>query len=114
MRSYFSAWFVRFTRRKEDVTLMQSPAPREKVSSIDVGPETIPCSSENFDRFMGPLLSCETAETAILLQFQAVVLFGGDVTHPPALDLHHPANTSATDETPKTMATPFLLILLTD
>ena len=25
------------------------------------------CSSENFDRFMGPLLSCETAEAASLL-----------------------------------------------
>jgi hypothetical protein len=25
--------------------------------------------------------------------------------HPPALDLHHLANTSAPDETPKTMAT---------
>src|SRR5712692_4454709 len=39
------------------------------------------CSSENFDRFIGPLLSCETAEAAILLQFQAAVVFGGDVTH---------------------------------
>ena len=27
--------------------------------------------------------------------------------HPPALDLHHSANTSATDETPKKMATLF-------
>ena len=25
------------------------------------------CSSEKFDRFMGPLISCETAEAAILL-----------------------------------------------
>jgi hypothetical protein len=38
------------------------------------------CSSENFDHFMGPLLSCETAEAAILLQFQAPVVFGEDVT----------------------------------
>jgi hypothetical protein len=29
---------------------------------------------------MGPLLSCETAEAAILLQFQAAIVFGGDVT----------------------------------
>jgi len=79
MRSYFSAWFVRFTRRKEDVTLMQGPAPREKVSSIDVGPGTRPCSSENFDRFMGPLLSCETAEAVIVLHFQAAVIFREDV-----------------------------------
>src|SRR5438874_6351149 len=37
------------------------------------------CSSENFDRFIGPLLSYETAEAGILLQFYAVVVFGGDV-----------------------------------
>jgi uncharacterized protein YdiU (UPF0061 family) len=29
---------------------------------------------------MGPLLSCETAEAAILLQFQAAVVFREDVT----------------------------------
>ena len=38
------------------------------------------CSSENVDRFIGPLLSYGTAEAAILLQFQAAVVFGGDVS----------------------------------
>jgi hypothetical protein len=38
------------------------------------------CSSENFDRFIGPLLSCETAEAASLLQFKAAVVFREDVT----------------------------------
>ena len=37
------------------------------------------CSSENFDRFMGPLLSSRTAEADILLQFQSAVVFLGDV-----------------------------------
>ena len=38
------------------------------------------CSSENFDRFMGPLLLSRTAETVILLSFYAAVVFRGDVT----------------------------------
>jgi hypothetical protein len=76
---------------------MHGPAPREKVSSIDVGPGpgTRPYSSENFDRFIGPLLSCETTEAAILLQlpqFQAAVGIRGDVNigrlHPPYLAFH--------------------------
>jgi hypothetical protein len=71
---------------------MHGPAPRGKVSNIDVGPGTRPYSSENFDRFMGPLLSCETAKAAILLQFQAAVGFRGDVNvgrlHPLYLAFH--------------------------
>jgi len=38
------------------------------------------CSSENFERFIGPFLSGWTVEGATLLQFWAVVVFGGDVT----------------------------------
>jgi hypothetical protein len=38
------------------------------------------CSSENFDRFIGSLLSCETAEARILPQFQPAVVFRGDVS----------------------------------
>ena len=30
------------------------------------------CSSENFDRFIGPLFSCETTEAAIVLKFRNV------------------------------------------
>ena len=34
------------------------------------------CFSENFHRFIGPLLSLRIAEAAIVLQFQPVVFFG--------------------------------------
>ena len=37
------------------------------------------CSSENFDRFIEPLLSSRTAEAAILLSFSSAVVFRGDV-----------------------------------
>ena len=37
-------------------------------------------SSENFDRFIGPLLSSRTTEAGIVLQFQSVVVFRGNVT----------------------------------
>ena len=36
-------------------------------------------SSENFDRFIGPLLSRRTAEAAIRLSFYGAVLFRGDI-----------------------------------
>ena len=42
------------------------------------------CSSENFDRFMGPLFSCETVKAVMLLSFQPAVVFRGDVTGSPA------------------------------
>jgi hypothetical protein len=38
------------------------------------------CSSENFDRVMGPLLSSKTAEAVVVLQFHPAVVFGRDVT----------------------------------
>ena len=39
------------------------------------------CSSENFDCFIGPLLSSGTAEAVSLLPFSTVVVLGGDVRY---------------------------------